>query len=218
MTIGITGRYRWALWSGWALTILGAGLLKLLGPSTSVGAWIGLNLAVSAGTGVLFPAGQFAIQAAIPQSNIAFAVTMLSFLRTFGQSLGVAVGGVIFQNTLKQKLEGYPLLAPQADAYSQDATALVQIIQAMPTGEERAQLVQAYSDSLGVIWLTMLGLAAVAGIASLFTKEYSLNQEHVTNQGYDGEKRSGVDAEAASDGQLARLEIRKSLSGFQEPV
>lgn len=34
-----TGRYRWAIWGGWALTVLGTGLLYLLDVDTPTVAW-----------------------------------------------------------------------------------------------------------------------------------------------------------------------------------
>lgn len=41
---GKTGQYRWALWGGWLLATLGAGLLLLLKPETTVVQWIFLNI------------------------------------------------------------------------------------------------------------------------------------------------------------------------------
>lgn len=60
----------------------------------------------------------------------------------------------------------------------------------MPAGDQRTNLVQAYSDSLHVIWLLMTVISGVAFISSIFTKEYSLDQEHKTRQGLiAGEER-----------------------------
>ncbi|KAI4246912.1 MAG: hypothetical protein L6R42_009760, partial [Xanthoria sp. 1 TBL-2021] len=42
--ITVTGRYRWAIWAGWVLTVLGTGLLCLLDVDTSTVAWIFINL------------------------------------------------------------------------------------------------------------------------------------------------------------------------------
>ena len=77
----------------------------------------------------------------------------------------------------------YPLLAPMAGEYSKDATALVSIIKNMTEGVEKTQLKQAYADSLKIIWVVMCALAGSALIASCFTKGYSLEQEHTTQQG-----------------------------------
>lgn len=53
IVISKTGRFRWAIWTGWFLTVLGMGLLCLLDVSTAVPAWIFLNLVPSFGLGCL---------------------------------------------------------------------------------------------------------------------------------------------------------------------
>jgi hypothetical protein len=45
----------------------------------------------------LFPALQTQLQAASQPKNLAFAVSMFSFFRGLGQTLGIAIGGNIFQ-------------------------------------------------------------------------------------------------------------------------
>jgi hypothetical protein len=190
ITCAATGRYRWAIWTGWVLTTLGAGLLILLEPKTTIAGWVFLNVTVSIGTGMLFPAMALAIQAAGRPQDAGHSVAFYSFIRVFGQSLGVAVGGVVFQNQIRQKLLAYPLLAPMASTYSKDATALVSIIKAMQAGTEKTQLIQAYADSLKTIWIVMCALSVSALLASLLTKGYSLQQEHKTLQGFHEEKVS----------------------------
>jgi hypothetical protein len=180
-----TGRYRWAIWIGWVMTTFGAGLLILLKPKESIPGWVFLNVPVAIGTGMLFPAMALAIQAAGRPQDAGHSVAFYSFLRVFGQSLGVAIGGVAFQNQVKRKLLDLPAFAPLATEYSKDATALVTIIKAMQEGDEKTQLVKAYSDSLQIIWIVMCALSAVGLLVSLFTKAYSLNQEHKTLQGLD---------------------------------
>jgi hypothetical protein len=183
----ITGRYRWAIWSGWLFTTLGSGLLLLLKPTSSIPAWLFLNILVSIGTGMLFPAMGLGVQAAGRPRDAGHATAFYAFLRVFGQSIGVAISGVVFQNQIKSKLQGYPDLALFATQYSKDATALVTIIKQMPHGPRRTDLIQAYSDSLGSIWILMTCLAAVGLVSSLFIKGYSLTQEHETMQGFNGD-------------------------------
>ena len=181
-----------SIWSGWALTTLGSGLLYLLDVNTSTVAWIFLNLVSGVGMGILFPAMGFAIQAATDnQKDLAFAVALFSFFRAFGQAIGVAIGGTIFQNQMKQKLLSYPLLAPQATAYSADASALVQIIKGMAQGEARQQLVQAYADSLKTVWAVMCGFAGVALLVSFLTRGYDLDRALETEQGFQEEVKVG---------------------------
>ncbi|KAK8014768.1 hypothetical protein PG990_008064 [Apiospora arundinis] len=160
--VGKVQRYRWALWVGWTLLTLGCGLLMLLGPDTSV------ILCIQASTE--------------PQFN-GHAAAFFSFIRVFGSAVGVAVSGVIFQNSFRQKLEHIPQFAGVAEEYSRDATLIVEVIKDMDAGSaSRSLMINAYSDSLGAIWITLLAFSAVGLLLSLTVKGYSMTQEHVTKQ------------------------------------
>lgn len=185
-----TGRYRWALWIGWGFATLGSGILYLLDVNTSVAQWIFLNLVIGIGMGLLFPSMAFAIQASSTNEDLAFAVAMFSFFRAFGQAIGVAVGGTVFQNQIKKKLLTYPLLASKAEEYSRDSSSLVQIIKGLPAGLERTQLIQSYADSLKIVWVTLCALSAVALFLSLFTEGLDLNKPLETDQGFREKKKA----------------------------
>lgn len=193
-----TGRYRWAVWSGWVLTTAGTGLLYLLDVHTKPLVWIFLNLVSGLGTGMLFAGMAFAIQASASNKDLAFAVAMFSFFRAFGQALGVAVGGTVFQNQMKMKLLSYPALAASAEEYSRDAAALVQIIKGFPRdkGDAKGQLVQSYADALKIVWLTMCGLSAVAMAASVWTVGLDMDRPLETEQGFWVERRKRRESEA----------------------
>lgn len=137
----------------------------------------------------LFPSLQFQLQAASESKHLAFAVAMFSFFRAFGQALGVAIGGVIFQNQLSKKLAAYPQFASRASELAQDAAALVQIIKETPPGEDKLILRTTYTDSLRVIYIVMCALAGVAFLLSLFIKHYDLNRALETEQGFMYEKK-----------------------------
>lgn len=183
IVVTITGRYRWSVWAGWSFATLGTGILYMLDTDTSVVSWIFLNLVVGIGLGLLFPAMAFAIQAATTNEDLAFAVAMFSFFRAFGQSIGVAIGGTVFQNEVKKKLLSYPALASHAAEYSRDSTTLVQIIKALPDGLEKTQLRQSYADALKIVWITLCGLSALALLLSLWTEGIDLNRPFETDQG-----------------------------------
>ncbi|CAD6445510.1 d6134ba7-fb2d-4805-85f3-4c175fa7df22 [Sclerotinia trifoliorum] len=189
-----TGRYRWALWTGWALATFGAGLLYLLNPSTSIVQWVFLNVPISIGTGMLFPAMALGNQAASRPQDAGHAAAFFAFDRVFGQAIGVAIGGVVFQNRIRENLLSYPLLKDMATEYSKDATALVKLIKDMEVGLEKSQLKEAYADSLKMVWMVMCALCGAAFVSSLFVKGYSLEVEHKTLQGLQEEKRSDVES------------------------
>ena len=188
--VTITGRYRWALWSGWVLTTLGMGILYLLDIDTTIVQWIFINLVPGIGMGLLFPSMAFSIQASSTNQDLAFAVAMFSFFRAFGQAIGVAIGGTVFQNQMKKRLMAYPALASKAEEYSRDASSLVQIIKQLPADSTRAQLIQSYADSLKIVWVTMCALSAFAMILSFFTEGLDLNKPLETEQGFRDEKKT----------------------------
>lgn len=178
----ISGRYRWALWSGWAIATLGSGLLYLLDRHSTVPQWIFLNLPIGLGTGMVFPATALAIQAASQPRLNADAAAFYSFLRTFGQSIGVAVSGTIFQNAFRNELEDLPEYAPLAEELSREATMVVGLIKEMPDGAPRGALMDAYNEGLRIVWIALTALAGVSLLLSLTVKGYSLQQEHVSKQ------------------------------------
>lgn len=189
-----TGHYRWSLWMGWTLTTFGAGLLLLLKPETTVPQWVFLNLPIGLGTGILFPAMAVSIQAACQPTLNGEAAAFFSFIRVFGQAVGVAVSGVIFQNVFKIKLAALSEWAPMADAYSRDATSVVAIINTMQPGAVRTSLVKAYNGGLSAIWISMIALAGFCLVLSWTVKGYTLKQEHITKQAFKaGEKQEDAE-------------------------
>jgi MFS family permease len=183
LTITKIGKYRWAVWVGWVLTTLGFGLLCILKVGTSIPGWIFLEFSVGFGLGVIFPAVTFAIQASAKHETLAIAVAMTSFFRAFGQAIGVAIGGVVFQNRMYTNLLQYTELAPYAREYSQDAAGLVQVINAMEDGVTKQDLRTAYTDSLRIIWVVCCAFSAVGFFFSLWTKEYDVDQALTSEQG-----------------------------------
>ncbi|KAJ5345695.1 hypothetical protein N7452_003699 [Penicillium brevicompactum] len=175
MLITATGRYYSALWIGWATVTTGVGLLYLLNTNTAVYEWVLINLVVGLGTGSLFTSANLAIQANKSSDEMSHALGFFAFFRTLGQSIGVAIGGTTFDNLFNQKLRDNPALGALAKKLGTGAAALVQSLKVVPEDDPRKpQLIQAYADSLRVIWLVLCGCAGVALLASLFVKRYSL--------------------------------------------
>ncbi|KAG0640926.1 major facilitator superfamily domain-containing protein [Tuber brumale] len=200
LLVSITGRFRWALWLGWTLTVLGMGVLVLLDVDTPTVSWIFISLVSGLGTGILFPSMAYAIQASATDEDMAYAVSMFSFFRAFGQAFGVAIGGVIFQNALKTEVAKHAVLRAMAGEYAADAVALVQVIKMMPKGMEgREELLISYAAALKVVWKAMIGFGAVGLVTSFATEGLSLDRELKTEHGLvekkavgDSEKSSGV--------------------------
>ena len=190
--ITVTGHYRWAIWLGWTVSTVGLGLMCLIKADTSVYGWILLNVVPGLGLGVLFPSLGYAVQASAEPENLAIAVAMFSLFRALGQAIGVAIGGVVFQNRMQANLLKYPALAPMASAYSQDAAGLVQVIKGMADGATKTHLKDAYTDSLRIVWAVCCAISGVALLFSLFTQAYDLDRGLESSQGLRGEDKEDV--------------------------
>ncbi|KAI9791367.1 MAG: hypothetical protein M1816_003934 [Peltula sp. TS41687] len=189
LLISHTGHYLWAIYAGWVLTTLGLGLLRLLQPHTPTWAWILLNVPSGLGLGTLFPAMSIAVQSSASPADVPFAAGMFSFFRALGQSIGVALGGVIFENTLRRRLLSYGGdLAAHAVEYSRNASALVAfVVKLDPGSSTRHDLVNAYVDALRMVWLVLTVFAAVAGLVALGSKKgLALDRAVETEQGFVG--------------------------------
>lgn len=196
-----TGRWRWSIWSGWVISTLGLGLLVLLEVDTKIPQWIFIDLVSGVGLGILFPSLQFQLQAASTNKDMAFAVAMFVFFRSFGQALGVAIGGVIFQNEMANNLRSYPLFFERASELAKDAVALVEIIRHTSVEDGKLDLQTAYTDSLRTVYIFVTAMAGVSLVASLFIKPYDLNVGLETDQGLI--KKQKVEDVRAEEGPAA---------------
>ena len=146
--------------------------------------------------GMIFSAQGFAAYSGASNADLPFAGALYSFFRALGQTLGVAVSGVVFQNIFKNKIEQTAYAANAAE-WSRDASSFVQVVKAWSQegaeGAMREVVVTAYVDSLRIVWLVMCVIAGVAFVASVvFTAEISLDRDLETDQGfrYDVKKTS----------------------------
>lgn len=191
-----TGDFRGVTWLGWIATTLGCGVMILLDVETTTVQWIFLCLCTGIGLGFLYTSLALVNQAASDDSNMAFAISLFIFFRILGQCIGVAICGVIFQNQMETRLLAIPSLANQASEYSKDASSTVLTIQSLPNGDSKRLLVQAYADSLKIVWAVMCALSGVAMLGSIFLRNGNLDRALNTEQALkEGSSRSGQDVE-----------------------
>ncbi|EOD43394.1 putative mfs multidrug transporter protein [Neofusicoccum parvum UCRNP2] len=191
IVISKTGDYRVVTWLGWIAATIGLGVMILLDVSTSVAQWFFITFTTGIGLGLLYTSLAIINQAATPSDELmSFAVSLFIFARCLGQCLGVAMSGSIFQNRMRQNLLNTSL-ADKAVEYSRDASSIVAVLGQMPEGQAKDDLIQAYADSLKIVWAVFCALAGVATVASFFVKKVSLDRDHQTKQGLDGVSGGG---------------------------
>jgi hypothetical protein len=79
-----TGKYLIPIYTGWVLTVIGAGLLTTLSANSSMAKSIGFQLVIGGGVGIIYVVALFPILASIPITQTAPAMALFVFSRNFG--------------------------------------------------------------------------------------------------------------------------------------
>jgi hypothetical protein len=171
---------------GWLAAVVGVCHIPIFKADTPASIWIPISLLTGAGLGILYPAMSFAIQASATDIDLPYAASLFTFFRSFGQMLGVAIGGVIFQNALHSRVELYPSLAADANNITKNAAAMVEVIRGMQHSPLKDDVVDSYIVALRMVWFGMSGLAVLASLVALvFTKDSTLLRELCSKQSLD---------------------------------
>lgn len=135
-----TGRFRWSLWMGWAISSVACGLLVLFDDVTPTPVWAVVLAVFGIGMGMLLTSINVGIQAISSVQDAGRAAAMYAFMRTVGMSIGVAIGGTTFQNVMIKKLNELGL--PEAIAHDSEAY-VVEMAHMDPTDPIRIGSLQA---------------------------------------------------------------------------
>ncbi|KAL2201510.1 major facilitator superfamily domain-containing protein [Corynascus similis CBS 632.67] len=173
LAITRVGRYRWAVWSGWAVATVGCGLLVLLDADTKTPVWVFIFVVFGIGHGMILTSISVGIQAMSHSEDAGRAAAMYAFMRSLGMSIGVAVGGTVFQNVMSNKLDELDL--PRSIAHNSEA--FVKVMYHMdPTDPKRISLIHAYVAGFHGIYWTITGVAITAVLISLIIGRHSMDK------------------------------------------
>jgi hypothetical protein len=175
---GLTGplitrleRYMWAIHLGWLLSVLGSGLLVIIDVNTHPAAWVVIFMCAGAGQGLLFIGLSVAIQASCRKDDAAHAISMYSFMRSLGLCMGVIIGGTIFQNFLRLRLQRDGLPISVAADFEGFLPALQNLSEGAPM---KLEIQQAYAWALKLLFGTSTGIAFVGLLLSWKIDDYTL--------------------------------------------
>ena len=165
------GRYKAFPITGTALMTVGMFLFSRMNEHTSV-LVESLSMAVfGLGVGLVTQVLVIAVQNAVEYRNLGAATSGVIFFRSIGGSFGTAIFGAIFSNQLVAHLTS---LAPRlSSGISLSMTESVAAIQHLPTAV-RAEVVQAFTQSLSTVFLVTVPMVAVAFLLSWLLPEVRL--------------------------------------------
>jgi len=89
--------YKLPLLLGWAMIILGNGLVLLWNLTTPTATWAVTQVLAGLAQGTVLISTFVALQSQVPVHQMSHAAAMYTFLRELGLSCGVGIGGTIFR-------------------------------------------------------------------------------------------------------------------------
>ncbi|KAJ7806153.1 major facilitator superfamily domain-containing protein [Mycena olivaceomarginata] len=169
--ITITKRYRAQLWLGWVISIVGLVLMGTTHTDTSLRTFVGFEILVGAGFGIIFSSTYFPVLAPLPLTAAAHALAFFAFLRQFFQIWGITVGGVILQNTFPGRIPEELLARLPSNL---DPLTLIPLLRELSAADLEITRI-AFADSLDRVWQVMAGVSGAGLLVSCFTRHYELH-------------------------------------------
>jgi len=167
------GRFRWAIWSGWAIATVGAGLFVLIKVHVPKGVWIAACMVFGLGQGMILSSINFAIQAIVRPEDAGRGAAMYSFMRTLGMAIGVAVGGAVFTNTMSAGLSDHNLPTQIA----QDAVGYIPSLKAtLAADPSKLPVAEAYVRGVKGVFIMLTAVSALALLLSLCIKKFDMDK------------------------------------------
>ena len=175
--IAITGRYKPALILGWCFFSLSAGLLTLLDSNSSAARWIIFQILAGLGGGIILTTTIPAIQAALPEKDVALATATWSFVRSLGTIWGGAIPAAVFNSrfdSLSYQIGNPEIrnLLSSGGAYQHATASFIKSFNDNP--ELKAVLVRIYTQALKQVWQVLIAFTLAGVPLALVIKEIKL--------------------------------------------
>jgi EmrB/QacA subfamily drug resistance transporter len=169
--VGRTGHYKIFPVVGTAVMALGFFLLSRMDATTPTWQQSLYLFILGTGIGSCMQVLVLTVQNTAKFADLGVATSGVTFFRTIGSSFGAAIFGSLFTNFLADRLEpalatsGAPARAAQSPQALHDLSPAV-----------AAPIVDAYADSLGMVFLCAVPIAVLGFVVALFLKEVPLRE------------------------------------------
>ncbi|EFW14080.1 hypothetical protein D8B26_008168 [Coccidioides posadasii str. Silveira] len=212
-----TGQYLWIIRASALITTLGYGLFIDFKPYASWARIIIYQLISGIGIGPNFQAPLIAIQSAMRPSDVASATSTFGFMRQLSTSTSLVLGGVVFQNVMKQSAPKIrAALGPELAPAFLGTIAGTNIEKTHLLTEEQKRVVfGAYTHALSRLWIFYTCVAALGCLFSLGIKKTELSKKHeVTRTGLAEQERARQERLEAQR-EKKRLKAEKNGNGSE---
>jgi hypothetical protein len=173
-----TGRYLEIIWFGFTLMTLGYGLFIDLDGTKNWPKMIIYQILLGLGVGPNFQAVLIALQRGVSSRDVGGATVAFGFMRNLASSIGVVIGGVIFQNgVVSHATVLTDSLGATAGQFLEAAIASTAVVDQLP--EPQRSIVRAvYYESLRNVWIFSTSISAVGLFVLLAIRKSTLSREH----------------------------------------
>ncbi|KAH8655371.1 major facilitator superfamily protein [Xylariales sp. PMI_506] len=183
----LIGKYLHWHFIGWTLMSVGAGLLTLLDAGSSMGYWVGFQVVLGFGIGVIFTTQLPAILASLAEGDVASASATWIFIRNLGSIWGMAIPAAVF-NTHANELaagleEDVRVLLINGGAYEHATKAFMDSFKQNPT--LYSALLNMYTTSLKKVWQVSIAFCVLGFLLSFLMKNLELRKENNTEWGLE---------------------------------
>ncbi|KAI1386560.1 putative efflux pump antibiotic resistance protein [Hypoxylon trugodes] len=185
-----TRKYLWEIWLGWVFTAVGTGLFSLWDSRSSLAEIVGFQVIAAIGLGTLFTVPPIPMQASAKRAeDQGLAVGILVSFRLFGALIGLSIASTVLSTQFSQAITSLDPL-PEALAMlndPQEALSFIPYLRTVEVAPETMEYVrEAYAQAFRPIFYIMGGLGAVGFLASLLTRELTIESEEKGRQAFQG--------------------------------
>ena len=169
--VGRTGRYKVFPVAGTAIMFVGFLLLSTMDARTSLWMQSVYLFVLGSGIGLCMQVLVLVVQNTANFSDLGVATSGVTFFRTIGSSFGAAIFGSLFANFLSGRLAAALAASGAPPIAAESPQALREL-----SPEMAAPIIDAYAESLDMVFLCAAPVAFVGFVVSWFLKEIPLRE------------------------------------------
>ncbi len=180
--VGRTGRYKIFPVLGTAIMAVGFFLLSRMNVETPLWREALYLFVLGTGIGMCMQVLVLTVQNTTDLADLGVATSGVTFFRAIGSSFGAAIFGSLFANFLAARIPAALVASGAPPEAAESPQALHRL-----SAEMARPIVDAYSESLGTVFLFAVPVAVLGFVVSLFLKEVPLRETEAAAAGDLGE-------------------------------
>lgn len=185
-----TGRYKPIHFIAAVILTVAIGVSCILNQNTHTAVWAVLQILAGIGLGCLISTTLQAVQAGLPESEVATTTATWSFIRSLGTIWGVSIPAAVFNNRFDQLSGRFdPRIRGDFTRGQAYEHATAEFVNSFDTST-RDVVIQTYTDALKRVWQISIVFGVVTILSVLVEKELKLRTELDTEFGLAKRKKT----------------------------